>query len=116
MARGGPVDLSLLDGDGSPAAFLELKWGAGTFNNCVWDLAKMAVVVARGLTPRAYQSRVRRWPNGTAAKAASCCVADMAGGRLARQLRDVVEVLAPRREDAPAAAAGLDVDPPRHHG
>jgi hypothetical protein len=50
----GPVDLSLLNADGSPAAFLELKWGAGTLYNCVWDLPKMAVALARGLAPCAY--------------------------------------------------------------
>jgi hypothetical protein len=50
----GPVDLSLLNGEGSPVAFLELKWGAGTLYNCVWDLPKMAVAVARQLAPRAY--------------------------------------------------------------
>jgi hypothetical protein len=49
----GPVDLVLLAG-GSPTVFLELKWGVGTLWNCVWDLPKMAVAVARQLAPCAY--------------------------------------------------------------
>jgi hypothetical protein len=54
VAGGRPLDLSLLEGDGSPAAILELKWGAGKLYNCVWDLPKMAVALARRLAPRAY--------------------------------------------------------------
>ena len=50
----GPVDVSLLDEQGEPAAFLELKWGAGALYNCIWDLPKMAVAIAREHTPRAY--------------------------------------------------------------
>lgn len=42
----GPVDVALLDPDGAPAGFVELKWGAGTLYNCVWDVEKMAVAVA----------------------------------------------------------------------
>ena len=50
----GPVDLSLRSVEGSSAAFLELKWGAGNLYNCVWDLAKMAAALARQLAPRAF--------------------------------------------------------------
>ena len=41
----GPVDVALVEPDGTRRAFLELKWGAGTLYNCIWDLAKMATAV-----------------------------------------------------------------------
>lgn len=50
----GPVDVSLLDQAGKPAAFLELKWGAKTLYNCIWDLPKMSVATTRQHTRSAY--------------------------------------------------------------
>jgi hypothetical protein len=50
----GPVDVALLGGDAQPTAFVELKWGSGNLYNCVWDLAKMGVAVARAHAPGAY--------------------------------------------------------------
>jgi len=50
----GPIDVSLLDKEGAPLAFIELKWGAGTLYNCIWDLAKMAVAVASKHCATAY--------------------------------------------------------------
>jgi uncharacterized protein len=49
----GPVDVSILK-SGTPAALLELKWGAGTLYNCVWDLTKMATAIRRGTSRSAY--------------------------------------------------------------
>ncbi len=50
----GPVDVALLDHQGAPATFLELKWGKGTLYNCIWDLPKMAVAVTRGHSRSAF--------------------------------------------------------------
>jgi hypothetical protein len=50
----GPVDVSLLDKEGVPAAFLELKWGSNTLYNCIWDLPKMGVALAKQHTRGAY--------------------------------------------------------------
>jgi hypothetical protein len=63
----GPVDVALIDDQGAAAAFLELKWGSGTLYNCVWDLPKMAVAVARQHSPRAYLvagAPATEWENG----------------------------------------------------
>jgi hypothetical protein len=51
----GPVDVAVLAEDAPPPpAFVELKWGAGTLYNCVWDAAKMAVAVAGGYASRGF--------------------------------------------------------------
>jgi hypothetical protein len=49
----GPVDLVVRTPIGDPLVFVEFKWGQGVLYNCVWDLAKMAVTVARGAAHRA---------------------------------------------------------------
>jgi hypothetical protein len=50
----GPVDVALLEPDGTNRACIELKWGAGTLYNCIWDLAKMGAAVSLPLTGSAY--------------------------------------------------------------
>lgn len=42
----GPVDVALVEDGRVGWAFLELKWGAGSLYNCIWDLAKMAAAVS----------------------------------------------------------------------
>ena len=48
----GCVDLALRDDRST--ALVELKWGAGTLYNCVWDAAKLASAVARGACDAGY--------------------------------------------------------------
>lgn len=53
--RVGEVDVTLVDATTrEPHAFIELKWGAATLYNCIWDLGKMATAVAGGHVPRAF--------------------------------------------------------------
>jgi len=51
----GSVDVTLADRPTSePHAFIELKWGAKTLYNCIWDLGKMATAVTGGHVPRSF--------------------------------------------------------------
>ena len=48
------VDLLVRDPLGDPFICLEPKCGKGTLCNCVWDLAKMGVMMARGVAAKGY--------------------------------------------------------------
>jgi hypothetical protein len=48
------VALSIQGPNATTMELFELKWGAGTLYNCVWDLPKMALAVALSQCARAY--------------------------------------------------------------
>jgi hypothetical protein len=50
----GPVDIALRRSGDEVLAYLELKWGAGTLYNCIWDVAKMGLTHSLGDCPFAY--------------------------------------------------------------
>jgi len=52
--RVGPVDVVLKAKGSAPHAFIELKWGARTLYNCIWDAAKMAAAIAACHVERAF--------------------------------------------------------------
>jgi hypothetical protein len=50
----GCADIVVRDPLKEPFVCFELKCGSGTLYNCVWDLAKLGVIVARGVAARAF--------------------------------------------------------------
>ena len=52
--RVGRVDVVLKAKSAPPHAFIELKWGAGTLYNCIWDTAKMAAAIAGSHVERGF--------------------------------------------------------------
>lgn len=44
----------MLQRDNTRWVFIELKWGAGTLYNCIWDVAKMATCIVSGQCNVAY--------------------------------------------------------------
>ncbi|HET9153935.1 MAG TPA: hypothetical protein VFN85_07450 [Solirubrobacterales bacterium] len=50
----GNCDVVVVSNDGNAPNLLELKWGAGTLYNCIWDAAKLATALHEGAARRAY--------------------------------------------------------------
>lgn len=50
----GNCDVAVVSDDGKAPNLLELKWGAGTLYNCIWDAAKLATALHERAAHRAY--------------------------------------------------------------